>query len=223
MRSLAAALLFITTAASAETYALDGKKSELVVKTFKEGFAAALAHNHVVQATEFSGELAWDPAAPATTKVSVTVKAGSLVADRFELRKKHGQPNEIKPGDQQKVTEAMLGPDQLDVAKFPAITFVSTELGKNAKGGPVISGKFTLHGVTRDVKVPVKITVTGNSVIGDGRFRIRVSDYEIKPYSSAFGAIKNRDEVEIVLHLVGTRAGAPGASTQTGVRPSLSK
>lgn len=38
----------------------------------------------------------------------------------------------------------------------------------------------------------------------DGALRFKTSDYGIKPYSTALGAIKNRDEVELVLHVVGT-------------------
>ena len=48
MRNFFAALLLLATSAAAQTLTLDPKKSELVVKTFKEGFAAALAQNHVV-------------------------------------------------------------------------------------------------------------------------------------------------------------------------------
>jgi polyisoprenoid-binding protein YceI len=201
MRSLTLAVLFLATAAAADTYSIDRKKSELVVKTWKQGFASALAHNHVVQATDVAGELTWDPAAPEATKVSVTVQVSGLVADKTEARKRHGQPNEISAADQKKVTDAMLGEDQLDLRKFQTITFVSTGMEK----GNVIAGKFTMHGVTREVKVPVKIEEKDGAVIGSGSFKLRVSDYKIQPYSTALGAIKNQDEVEIVLQLVGVK------------------
>ncbi len=197
MRSLCLALVFLASAAVAASYSIDKKKSELVVKTQKEGFASALAHNHVVQASEVSGELTWDPAAPDATKVSVTVPVAGLVADKLEIRKRHGQPSEISASDQQKVTETMLGEDQLDLKKFPTISFVSTAMEKG-----VLSGKLTLHGVTREVKVPVKIEEKDGAVVGTASLKLLVSDYKIKPYSAALGAIKNKDEVELVLRLV---------------------
>lgn len=213
MRSLAAAaLLLFSTAAAADTFSLDGKKSELVVKTFKEGFAAALAHNHVIKATEAKGELAWDPAAPEATKIAVTVNVAGLVADEFELRKKHGQTNEVSANDQRKVTQAMLGPDQLDAAKFPTISFTSSSVAKDASGAMVVTGKFTLHGVSREVKVPVNIQTKDNQIVGDGKLALRVSDYGIQPYSTALGSIKNKDQVELVLHLVAGKAAAPATA-----------
>jgi polyisoprenoid-binding protein YceI len=44
-----------------------------------------------------------------------------------------------------------------DVAKFPAATFVSTSVTKNADGGLSIAGNLTLHGVTK----PVILTAEG--------------------------------------------------------------
>jgi polyisoprenoid-binding protein YceI len=196
MQSLSLAVVLVASVAVAGTYPLDPKRSELVVKTQKEGFASALAHNHVVLATEVTGELTWDPADPDATKVWVTVPVKSLVVDKFEIRKRHGQPTEISASDQQKVTAAMLGEDQLDVKKFPTVSFVSTGMAKG-----VLSGKLTLHGVTREVKVPVKIAEKDGKPVGTASFKLLVSDYKIKPYSTAFGAIRNKDEVELVLEL----------------------
>ncbi len=200
MRFVTAGALFLATAAFADTFPIDPKATDLVVKTTKEGFASGLAHNHVIRAAETSGDLTWDPAAPDATKVSVTVKVASLSVDKLDMRKKYGEGNEISAGDQSKVTDAMLGADQLDVAKFPTITFVSTSMAKG-----VITGKLTMHGVTRELKLPVKIEEKDGTVIGDGTVKIRVSDFKIQPYSTALGAIKNKDEVELVLHLVGKK------------------
>ncbi len=214
MRCFVFAML-ISTAAFADAFAVDSKNSELVVKTQKEGFASALAHNHVVQATQLSGELIWDAAAVEATRVSVTVQVASLVADQLELRKKHGQTTELSESDRKKVTEAMLGDDQLEAKKFPLITFVSTSALKDPKG-VVMVGKFTLHGVTREVKVPARIEMKHGAVVGDAAFRLRVSDYKIQPFSTALGSIRNADEVELVLHLVGTKSGALGAEPLRG-------
>lgn len=189
---------------AAPTYTLDKKQSELVVKTSKAGFAAALAHNHVIRATELEGSIGWDPAAPEAASVKVTVQTAALVVDDPAMRKKHGEPSELSAGDRKKITDAMLDSGQLDVRKFPTISFSSTALQKDAKGW-LLSGNLTLHGVTKAVKLPVTIDVKGTALTADGTLRLRTSDYGIKPYSAALGAIKNRDEVELVLHLVGAR------------------
>ncbi len=208
MLPLALTLLLATGPAS-DSFELDLKRSEVLVKTWKEGVAAALAHNHVIQATEFSGKLRWDPAAPDQGMVQVTVKVASLVPDETALRKKYGEPAEVGDSDRKKVAANMLGDGQLDAAKFPTITFVSTGVTANPKGQWLVAGQFTLHGVTKAVSLPVTIAVADGVLTGDGKLRFRTSDFGIKPYSAALGTVRNRDEVELVLHLVGTTSSPP--------------
>lgn len=205
MRIVAAALFLVAASAFGETFTLDPKQSELVVKTWKEGLASALAHNHVISATEVFGTLTWDAAAPEKGQVQVTVQVAGLVADRTELRKKHHhEDNVVPPGDQKKVTDAMLGDQQLDLRKFPTIAFTSTAIVKGDQGY-VVTGQLTLHGVTKAVKVPAQIVLQDGVVTGDAALKLKVSDYGITPYSTALGTIKVKDEVELVLHLVGKR------------------
>jgi polyisoprenoid-binding protein YceI len=45
-------------------------------------------------------------------------------------------------------------PDFFDVAKFPTATFVSTKIVKT-DGGLIVVGDFTLHGVTKNIKLVV--------------------------------------------------------------------
>ena len=205
MRIVVTALLLVAASAFGETLRLDPKQSELVVKTWKEGLASALAHNHVISATEVVGTLTWDAAAPEQGQVQVTVQVAGLVVDRPELRKKHHrEDNVVSEGDRKKVTDAMLGDQQLDLRKFPTIAFTSTAIAKGAQGY-VVTGQLTLHGVTKTVTAPAQIALKDGVVQGDAAFKLKVSDYGIRPYSTALGTIKVKDEVELVLHLVGKR------------------
>lgn len=47
-------------------------------------------------------------------------------------------------------------PDFLDVAKYPAMTFVSTGVTKGSGGNFKVTGNLTLHGVTRPVVLDVE-------------------------------------------------------------------
>lgn len=193
MRTPALALMFLGLSAAAEP--IDPKASELVVKTWKEGLASALAHNHVVSATEVQGTVSLE-------KIELTVQVAGLVADKPALRKKHHhETNEISPSDQKKVTDAMLGEDQLDLRRFPTITFVSTAIVKEANGFAV-TGQLQIHGVTKTVKTVAQIAQKDGVFTGDASLKLKVSDYGIRPYSAALGSIKVKDEVELVLHLV---------------------
>lgn len=174
---------------------LDPKASELVVKTWKAGLAAALAHNHVISATEVKGTVGLD-------RIEITVQVAGLVADKPALRKKHhGETNEISPTDQKKVMDAMMGDEQLDLRRFPTITFASTAIVKEANGYAV-TGQLTIHGVTKAVKTVAQISEKEGVLTGDASLKLKVSDYGITPYSTALGSIKVKDEVELVVHLV---------------------
>jgi polyisoprenoid-binding protein YceI len=83
-----------------------------------------------------SGKVVVDSAAKTGT-VEVTVDAGSIDFGLAAL------------------DQHMIGPDGLDVAKFPTATYKGT-LGKwNADGPTEVDGQLTLHGVTK----PLKLTI----------------------------------------------------------------
>ena len=87
---------------------------------------------------DFTGTIVGDPAKPTEAKVEFTLKAASIDTDQDD-RDKHLRSAEF-----------------FDVEKFPEITFKSTKItptsGKNKYD---IAGKLTIHGVTRDVTIPV--------------------------------------------------------------------
>jgi polyisoprenoid-binding protein YceI len=83
------------------------------------------------------GKVDWDPAHPADAKVDVTIDATS-VDTHDEDRDKH-----------------LKSPDFFDVAKYPAITFVSTKITPAGGGKLSITGDLTLHGVTKSVVLDV--------------------------------------------------------------------
>lgn len=73
--------------------------------------------------------------------------------------------------------------DFLDAEKFTAITFKSKAL-KKSKNGYVVTGDLTIHGVTKEVKIPFtaeKVTVMGKTHIGvEGGLTINRLDYGVK-------------------------------------------
>jgi polyisoprenoid-binding protein YceI len=199
-------VMMISTMSAAAPWTLDVKRSELVVKTSKEGLASGLAHNHVIAATELSGALAFEPTEPTAATISVTVVASSLAVDEPALRARHGERSIISDADRAKVVENMKGASQLDVARFPTIGFVSTGLTPEPSGGFTLAGRLTVHGVTRPVSLHVTLGVEKGTLTGDGVLKFKTSEFGVAPYSAAFGAIRNADQVELVLHLVATRA-----------------
>lgn len=200
--TIAAAIVAVALSADAPKFTLDGKQTGVYCRTHKGGAFAALAHDHAVRATEVTGEIDFDPAHPEASKVEVTVKTASLVVDEPEDRKKLGLEGGPGDSDRKKIAENMMDEGQLGVAKFPTIHFVSTAVKPEAEKLRV-EGTLTLHGVSRAVSLLVTPATSEGKVVGDGELALKTSDYGIEPYSAGFGAVKNKDQVELILHLVG--------------------
>lgn len=77
--------------------------------------------------------------------------------------------------------------DTLDTSKYPLATFKSTAVvggTKLVQGETVeikVAGDFTLHGATRRINCPVRLTMTApNKVKATGQFTIRMTDFDIE-------------------------------------------
>lgn len=202
-RLLALALLLPTLAAAAPTrYTVDAAQSTVDVRLFKDGVASGLAHDHAMRARDVKGEIVFDPNAANALSLKVVVAAASIDADPPEARKAYGlEP--LESDDRKEIAKTMRGDDQLAVRKYPLIVFESTAIRRLTDAEYRVEGKLTLHGVTRDVRLDAKVTMTPERFEGRGTLRLKQSDYGITPYSAALGAVKNKDGVQLVLHLVG--------------------
>jgi polyisoprenoid-binding protein YceI len=192
-----------TPAAGPRTFVIDAKQSVLAVQVFKDGAAAALAHNHVVSATTISGRIVVDPANSASARIDVSLPTAGLVNDDPKLRKRFGVTGDVPEGDRKMILEHMQDEGQLDIAHFPTMQFSSTSTtGTGSK--LVLNGKLTMHGVTRDISVPVDVTFTDTGVRGTGSVKLKTSDFGIEPYSAFLGAVKNKDGIVLHIDLVAT-------------------
>lgn len=188
--------------ASAASYALDAGQSEVVVQVFKGGVASSLAHDHVIKATQLSGKISFDAADVGASAVSVDVRTQALKADDPNLRKQYKLPP-MPDSDKEQVETNMKGEEQLEVNKFPAMSFHSKKVTPADGGRITVQGELTLHGVTRPVSFPATVKVEGSTVVGTVTLKLKQSDYGIQPFSAMLGAIKNQDEVILNLKLVG--------------------
>ncbi len=91
-------------------YEIDPNMSELVVRMFRGGFAAFLGHNHVIRATEFSGQIRFDPEDQSTSGALVEVKTASLKADEPQIRAKYKLKKNVSDKDRKKIQKTMFLP-----------------------------------------------------------------------------------------------------------------
>ncbi|GAB4341217.1 MAG: hypothetical protein Kow0099_17710 [Candidatus Abyssubacteria bacterium] len=181
--------------AEAADYRVVPERSELIVQLYKSGIASAFAHNHVIRATEFSGEAQFSPDDPSHSSIQLEVNAASLKADEPELRQKYGLTKKLSDADRDEIQQTMESPRQMDVQRYPTITFQSTDVREESENRFLITGDLTMHGVTRAVTVPATIETHDNGDIrGRASFAFKQSDFGIEPFSAFFGAVKNQDE-----------------------------
>ncbi len=95
-------------------------------------------------ASGISGTVTFDPENPSATTGKIVVASGSLTV----------------PNPMQK--EHLHSANWLDVAKYPDITFETKSLANVKTDGNVTTadatGTFTLHGVSKEITVPIKLT-----------------------------------------------------------------
>lgn len=148
-----------------------------------------------------SGTVTFDPENPTATKGKIIVKAETLTVQ-----------NSMMQGH-------MHGPQWLDVKQFPEITFEAKSL-KNVKTSADattadVTGDFSLHGVTNEITVPVKLSylkdrlqervpnMKGDLLVIRSDFKIKRGDYGINP-----GQFEDKvsDEIELTLSIAGAAA-----------------
>ena len=186
---------------SAGTFTVDPGQSALVVQVFKDGVAARLAHDHVVQARGFSGTVAYDPQNPDASTIAVKVEVASFQADEPATRRKFRLEGDPSAKDRADIETAMKSDGQLAALRFPSITFASTSITKQPDGRFLVTGRLTIRGVTQEVKFPAQITMEGGLLRGRTQLTFKQSSFGYQPYSAALGAIKNKDEVTLHIDL----------------------
>lgn len=107
--------------------------------------------------------------------------------------------------DTERLTGHLKSPDFFDVAKYPKATFTSTSLTPAAAGAPngathELRGTLDLHGVKKEVTIPVVTQQNAEGVRATSEFTINRHDWGISYRGAADDLIK--DNVLIKLDLM---------------------
>jgi polyisoprenoid-binding protein YceI len=186
-------------AISNERFRLDSSQSKFIAHALRGGLLWFKGHEHLVAAREFSGEAQMGPDKITPASLQLTVKTDSMVetSDAFTEQQKQIINKELR--------EIVMEP-----AKYPEIVFKSTVVtGKSQSNGQYnlkIVGELTLHGVTRQIVIPAKVTLTGNNLRAIGEFSIDRSDFKVKATAAFHGMVRVRNKVKFTFDIVGHRA-----------------
>ena len=136
---------------------------------------------------QFSTELVYDDKSPSSGSLHVKVQIAS-----------------IDTQDQER-NDMLVGADLLDVKKFPTAQYVATSFARSAAGGLEAVGKLTLRGVTKDLRLPLKIVPTAAGLELSGATAIKRLDYGVGQgdWQSTEGVA---DEVKIQYKVILTKA-----------------
>ncbi|HEY3042098.1 MAG TPA: YceI family protein [Pyrinomonadaceae bacterium] len=179
-------------------FRLDPSQSKFIAHALRGGLFWFKGHGHLVAAREFSGEAQINRDTITSASLQLTVKTDSMV-----------ETSDVFTEPQKQIINKELREIVLEPAKYPEIVFKSTGVtGKslgNSQYDLKIRGDLTLHGVTRRIEVPVKVTLTGNDLRAVGEFSIDRSDFNVKATSAFHGLVRVRNKVKFTFDIVGHR------------------
>jgi polyisoprenoid-binding protein YceI len=170
------------------TFELGPESASLQVKTYREGMGAKAGHDLVIDVMrwEATAHLADDPAA---SSIRLTADPRSL-----EVREGLGGLKALTDKDREEIRKTI----DAKVLGGSPISFASRSVrGGGGDGGPlVVEGDLTLAGQTRPVTAELAMTDDGHVT---GTIPVTQTTWGIKPYRGLMGALKVRDDVEVVI------------------------
>ena len=190
LAALAAAL------SAADTYTIDKGHSDV---SFTIRHFASKVHGRF---GDFEGAIQADPAKPETSSVVFTIKTASI-----DTNNSH-RDDDLK------------SENFFDATKFPEITFKSSKIASTGKDAYAVTGTFTMHGVSKEITLPVTYLGTmkdgrGNEHAGfELNTKLNRKDYGINWNRSLDnGGLMLSDEVEVTIDLETVKKGpeAPAA------------
>ena len=125
--------------------------------------------------SRFSGDVMVDPAVLTTGRITLTIDAASLDTG-IEMRDNH-----------------LRSSDFFDVTRFPTVAFQSVRIEASGRRATVV-GRLTLHGVTREIAVPIDVQITNTALVASGEFIVNRGEYGIN-YNSFVNPIGNEVRV----------------------------
>src|SRR5216684_180411 len=179
-----------------QRYRLDSSQSKFIAHALRGGLLWFKGHDHLVAVREFTGEAQMTPNTLTPASLEITAKTASME----ETSSVFTEPQ--KKIINKELREIVLLPDQ-----YPDIVFRSTNVNGKAIGNSQydlkIIGDLTLHGVTRQITIPTKVSVTGNDLRAQGEFSVNRDDFKVKATSAAHGLVRVRNKIRFTFDIMG--------------------
>jgi len=167
-------------------YKIDSHNGRLILRTFREGMAALIGHDLVIDVTRWQGTVTIPDGSGGQPRLALTIDMGS-----FEVREGLHGVKPLTDSDRQEIKGSIA--ETLKTHDHKQASFESRTVRVDGDQATV-DGAFTLAGTTQ----PLRMTVQAN---GDrtvtGKATVQQTLWGIKPYKAFLGALKVRDTVEV--------------------------
>ncbi len=186
---------------SGGVFLVNEERSAARIHVGKSGAFSFAGHRHEV-AAPVTGSIAADPGDLSASSVELTFHTA-----RFRVL-----PDGEPAADPPKVEEVMRGPRVLDSIRFPEVHFRSKRVTGHAtatsRGGEYeiqVTGDVTIHGVTREVVVPMSVRLDGDTLTAKGKSAIRHDQFGLTPVTAGGGMVRVSNEIGIDFEIVAAR------------------
>jgi polyisoprenoid-binding protein YceI len=186
-------------------YRVDGRQSDVRILVYRGGPLAKVGHNHVVRVQSLRGDIHLAPRFDEST-FELGFPVADLQVDPADARADEGADFAVTPSAQavRATFENLTGSAVLDADNYPEVALRSVGI-VGPEWGPELTVRVSLHGIERDVVVPVAILRTQDVLTVTGLMRLRTSDFGITPFSVLGGGLQVLDAVKIRFRIVARR------------------
>ena len=183
-----------TTEATIAHFVIDTGASRFTIQAFATGLFSAMGHNPVIGIGKYTGEVNFSSKTMEGSGFRLTIQAGSLSVQ-----------DDVNDKDRREM-ERLMNENILETGKYPEIGYESPSMTVSKLGDALYSvslnGTLKFRGVSRSQAVTARVAEFGEMLRASGEFTLRQSDYGIKPFSIAGGALKLKDEIKFSFELV---------------------
>ena len=178
-------------------FRIDSSLSTFIAHANRAGLAWFKGHSHRLAVKDFDGEasLTLDAVNPAS--LTMNIRSASLEeTDPF-----------FNP-EQKKIINKEVNELVLETAKYPEITFRSTEVRGALRNGAFdveITGDITLHGVTKRITIPATVTVDGETMRAKGTFSLDRKKFNVNATEAFHGLVKVRHTIRFEFDIIGRK------------------
>ena len=136
----------------------------------------------------FDGDFSYDDKSPDSAKINIEIDTKSIDSNHAE-RDKH-----------------LKGKDFLNVSSFPKATFVSNNIKFSDDESAIVTGEFTLKGVTKTISFPIVKIGEGQDPWGGYRAGFSgTTNFKLADYGITYDLGPASTQVEMSLHIEGVR------------------